>query len=608
MNAVFTVDERSCLEYLSRSISLPVNTQYFSFDDLPEKTEKLLTAKGFARIPTSPDLPISREIILKHYVTLVGEINAKMNSRLWWATDFSSKNRFNSRLPDILYKFLVTIELLKLGKSQQLLIIGLPWQAREALSQAMDHLGVAYEFIGYKNRAGKARWGAFFKKIFSLKFHFWRLLGRHFYAKRKLKALWPTPFSKDKPCYVVKSFLYDHSFNKEGDYRDSFFGPLPDFLKDSQDVVFFVNILGDLKSCIEKISRNTKEKIIPLEACSSVFDIVRAYAAAFFYSPRLRGNFQFLGHEVGDLIRHELIRSGRIQLDQLLHYRQTKNLLKKLSPTVFLTTYENNPWEKMCFFALRKYAPKTEIIGYQHTVTPLASVNMFMSSEEERVIPKPDLVLTVGEIPQETIMEYSEAASLPVEPACALRFESLLNLKTVPRSNTRTILLGLEGIFDVYNMVNYVLEQMIGQGDLKLIIRAHPVLPFKKFNHKLRYRLKDLRFAEISKDRSLVQDIERSDMTIYWGSTVALESLWMGKPVVHYDMETLFSYDPLFNCPYLKRTVTPKQKLIDVIQEIYGLSDLQFNQERAKALEYLNRHFYPIGPRNMARFLPAKMT
>lgn len=606
MNVIFTVDEKSCLEYLGRSISLPANAQYFSFDDLASKTEKLLTAKGFAVISADLHLVTPAETVLKHYVRLVGEVNARMHSPLWWATDFSSKNRFNSQLPDILYKFLIIIELLKLSQGRQILIIGLPWQARATMARTLSQLGVAYEFIGYAEAAGKARRKAFFKKITNLTFHFLRLLYRRFYVKYKLKAVWPTPYSKDKPCYMIKSFLYDHSFDKEGNYKDAFFGPLPTFLKDSQNVVFFVNILGNLKSCVAKITQNTQERIIPLEACSSVLDLVKAYLRALFYTPRLHGQYSFLNHEVTEIIRNELVYSGKIQLYQLAHYYQTKKLLGKLSPTVFLTTYENNPWEKMCFLALRKFSPQTEIIGYQHTVTPQASVNMFMSSEEERNIPKPDLVLTVGEIPQETIIRYSEAASLPVEPACALRFEQLWSLKPAGRSQTQTILLGLEGIFDVYKMVNYVVEQLIGQPEVKLLIRTHPVLPLKDFAHKLQYRLKDLKFVEISKGRTLIQDIERSDMTIYWGSTVALESLWMGKPVIHFDMETLLSYDPLFDCPYLKRTVNRRQKLIDVIHEIYKLSDLEFHREAIRAKEYLQRHFYPISPRNMARFLPGK--
>lgn len=603
MNVVFAIDEKSCRAYLDRHITLPSTSRYFSFEDLSKETLGQLNRKGLQEISPLPYLELDRETVLKAYVDLIGRFNAKMNSRLWWATDLSSKNRFNSRLPEILYRFLLCVQILKKDTQHPFLIIGLPWQAMKTISRVLAGHGVSFEFIGYEPLRKSAGWRSGLKRTFSLNFHVWRLLYRHVYIR--MKGIKIPDLPKDKQYYVIKSFVYDHSFTKEGGYKDAFFGPLPDFLKASQDVVFFVNILGDFRRCVKKI-KGSKEKIIPLEACSSLFDVLWAYGEACFYSPRLTGDLKFLNHEVGDIIRNELTDSRRIQLYQLLHFSQTKRLLKKLSASVFLTTYENNPWEKMCFMAIRKFSPRTEIIGYQHTVNPPASVNMFISHHEEAVIPKPNVALTTGEIPQEIIVKYTEDVTLPVEPACALRFEQLMNLKQVPRTRHFKILVALEGIFDVYKMVNYVLDQCKGQTEIRLIIRTHPVLPVKAIAHKLKYRLKDLPFVEISRGKTLIEDIERTDMTTYWGSTVSLETLWMGKPVIHYDMETLFSYDPLFNCTYLKWTVNRRETLLKKIYEIYEMPEVAYQAEREKALDYLKRYFYPIGPRNLARFLPAK--
>lgn len=607
MNVILAVDEQSCLRYLDRQITLSAGAEYVSFFDLSLRTTARLQQVGFQKGPALAPLAAGRDQVLREYVELIGDLNARMSSVMWWATDFSSKNRFNSHLPDILHKFLLTVERLKDPPTAPLLIIGLPWQARSTMGRILKQKGLAHEFIGYGQAEKAARANAFWRKILSLGFHGLRLMGRRCYVKWTLRSFWPTPYSRDKKCYVIKSFLYDHSFDKDGGYRDAFFGPLPQFLKDAgEDVVFFVNVLGDLPSCVKKISRSLKAKIIVLESCSSLWGIIVDCVRALCYSPKIKGECRFSGHEISDIVRNELVTSGRVQLYQLLHYRQTKNMLKKLDPAVFLTTYENNPWEKMCFMALRQASAKTEIIGYQHTVNPPASVNMFISAKEEGVIPKPDLVLTVGEIPQEIIVKYTQAVSLAVEPACALRFEQLLALTPVARTQTQKILLALEGIFEVYQMVNYVLEQLRGQKEYKLLIRCHPVLPVKAFAHKLRYRLSDLPFVEISRGQPLIKDIERTDLTIYWGSTVALETLWMGKPVIHFDMETLFSYDPLFDCPHLKWTTTPRQALLPIIEQTYDLPDIQFQTERSKAQEYLKRYFYPVGPRNLAKFLPAK--
>jgi hypothetical protein len=501
------------------------------------------------------------------YVSLVAQVNRSLHSRAWWATDFSSKNRFNSRLPELIQK--------------------LP--AMPTTSFKVIVLKTLKRFTG----------GGY---------HFFRLLFRHFAAQSGLSKKLVSVFADQKPAYVIKTFVYDHSFAKDGTYKDSFFGKLPEFLKDKGErVIFFANILGDYKSCLQKIADCPNAVIVPIDYFSSLSSIYESVAVSCSYWPQLKVPVKFLQYEVRDLINTELAScSGTIQPYQYLHYGQTKNLLSRIPVKTFLLTYENNPWEKMCMLAVRESSPQPEVIGYQHTVTPQASVNMFIGQEEENIIPKPDRVLTVGEEPKDIIARYTQIKSLPLEAACALRYENLWQLSPLSRTRTKTILLGLEGIFEVYKMVNFAIEQLQGK-DYKVIIRTHPVLPVKTFSHKLLGRLEHLPFIEVSQGKTLVEDLARTDMTMYWGSTVSLESLWVGKPVIHFDLETLFSYDPLFACDALKKTVTRQSSLVGAMEQFYALSDTDFLAERQKAFAYLQQYFYPVNPQNLAKFLP-KMT
>ncbi len=501
---------------------------------------------------------------LTAYVSLVGKVNRSLHSRAWWATDFSSKNRFNSHLPQ--------------------LIENLPNKP------TVSPITIIRKY---------------FKRFASGGYHLFRLLFRYFYARRILAKKMAPVFSDQQPVYVIKTFIYDHSFTKDGQYKDAFFGQLPEFLKNKeQRIVFFANILGDYKFCLQKILQCPNAVIIPIDYCGCVSSILESVFVSWFYFPQVKGEYQFLNYEVSDLINAELASfSGTIQPYQYLHYAQTRNLLKKIPAKTFLLTYENNPWEKMCMLAVRESSPQTEIIGYQHTVTPQASVNMFISANEEAIIPKPDRVLTVGEVTKEIIERYTQISSLSIVASCALRYENLLKRASLERTKYFRILVALEGIGDVYKMVNYVLQELEGCKKYKIILRAHPVLPVSAFADKLFKKLNDLPFVEISQDHSLIEDIKRTDLTIYWGSTVALESLWLGKPVIHFDMQKLFSYDPLFDCSDLKWTINAHQKLTEVLDEIYSLSDQEFLCARQKAHDYLVRYFYPVNSSNLAHFV-----
>lgn len=547
-----------------------------------------------------------REQWLAAYVSAVGQVNLALHSRLWWSTDFSSKNRFNSHLPQLVQKFLMIVDTCEMHPTGDLIICSVPWQLRGALRTFFSKSDIEFQAkISFLVRC-RDLGVEFLKRIGSGLFHFFRLLGRFLFAGMILGNKLQAFFKNTSSAYVIKTFVYDHSFSKEGSYRDVFFGQLPEFLvKNGQKVIFLANILGDFKSCIKKIAHCPDVDIVPIEYCVTLGDIISALWQSVIYRPQVKQAVWLGEYDISDLINAELAScSGKIQIYQYLHYAATRALLKKIAVKCFLLTYENNPWEKMCLLALREQASQTEILGYQHTVTPQASVNMFISAEEETVIPKPDRVLTVGVATKDIIDRYTQISSLPVQAACALRYEVLWSLKPLARTKTFNILLALDGIVEVYEMVNYVIQQLIDQKKYKIIIRTHPVLPISLIENKLFYKLARLPFVEISQGYSPIQDIERTDMTIYWGSTVALESLWMGKPIINFDKEDLFSYDPLFDCPHFKWTVNPHQELRPVLEEIYALADEDFLASYQNAHAYLVEYFYPVNSANMASFLP----
>ncbi len=544
-----------------------------------------------------------REQLLAAYVTLVGKVSRSLHSRLWWATDFSSKNRFKSRLPDLIQEFIQLVQNTVKDKSPAVLG-SVSWQIRLSLKKYFKKAGMAicvpsFGFILLRDVVSE-----FFRRLIGGVYHFFRLIFRNWYTRFLLSAKFQNDFADPRPVYLIKTFVYDHSFANDGMYNDVFFGELQKFLQEKGErVIFFANILGDFKSCVKKIKHCSNAVILPIDFFGSVFPIFESVLVSCFYWPQVKEPVNFLNYEVSDLINAELSScSSYIQPYQFLHYRQTKALLKKFSIKTFLFTFENNPWEKMCVLALREFSPQTKILGYQHTVTVQASANMFSSIEEEAIIPKPDCILTVGAVTKRIIERYTQISSLPIVAACALRYESLWPLAPLPRTKTFNILLALDGVVDVYKMVNCVIDQLDGQKKYKIIIRTHPVLPVELIAHKLGKRLHHP-FVEISKGYLPMQDIKRTDMTIYWGSTVALESLWVGKPIINFDTETLFSYDPLLDCPHLRWTVNTHQNLTAILDEIYTLSDERFIASRQKACEYLQEYFYPVNALNLTHFL-----
>ena len=611
MSKLFILQSTKNLEaHLKRLLdTITGNHKFIYFGELDRDVLSLLEKHGIYEFERSKHDETYRNLFLQEYIDLIGMIGKKQNTRTWWATDIASKNRFKSNLPYFLHQFLTVIETIKNKDFDHLIIINPSWVILDSLKKVLKKNNAQFVCLKSSSQKWKEICFSWSRRILSVLSNAIRVSVRKSYFQNKLKHIIKEALSHSKSSYVIKTFVYDHSFSENGVYRDSFFGSLPEFLKGKQQVLIYANILGNNKLCIEKIRKCVSHIILPVEIFLSYIDIWSALIRSLFCKIKIKKEVFFFGYDVSHIINNELLRTyNGIPFYQLLHYWATKNLIHNLSVETFLLTYENNPWEKMCMMAFREYSPKTKIIGYQHTVVPQGSANMFISCKEQDIIPMPDKILTVGQMPKEIMEKYGSFKEGQIESSCGLRFEYLFETSQSERKRSGHILVVLEGIFEVYKMVNYVLRELQGNAKYQVVIRAHPVLPLNRMAHKLNHRINDTQNFNISSNPSLKRDIEWADMVIYWGTTVALEALSMGKPVIHYQMDSVLSYDPLFECSHLKWIVSDKDSLILIIDEIYSLNDEQFVKEQRNAKSYLSRYFFPVTEEGLNKFLFANST
>ncbi|MFB3883641.1 MAG: hypothetical protein ACE144_00355 [Thermodesulfobacteriota bacterium] len=578
--------------------------KYIILGERNDNKINLLEQKGFQKIVHLTNDPSYKNRFLKEYIDLIGLLGREYNGQRWWATDISSKNRFTSKIPFLLNQFLTAVEAIEKEDYDNLIILNPSWEILNSLREVLKKKNVRFVCVGDHYAKWKELLLSWCRMILLTLYNASIILVRAYWVKKKLGEVLKKSLPAAQANYVIKTFVYDHSFSETGIYRDIFFGSLLDHLKEERQVLVFGNILGDFKRCIRKISQCTSQVIIPIEAFLSPMSILNALVQVLLYKVKVRKKMLFFGYDVSNIIRNELSRTyNGIDFYQFLHYWSTQKLLQTLPVETFLLTYENNPWEKMCMMAIRKYSPDTNIIGYQHTVVPQASANMFVSQHEKDVLPMPDRILTVGEAPKEIMERYGSYDKGKIEPSCGLRFEYLFHSPISKRKKTGHILVVLEGILDVYKMVNYVVRELKGNHQYDVTIRTHPVLPFDHFKGKLTCNLNDVSNFRVSSNASLKDDIDWADMVLYWGSTVALEALSMGKPVIHYQMDSILSYDPLFDCKHLKWVLSEKESLAPAIEEIYSLSDERFEEEQAKARQYLSRYFHPVAVERLEKFL-----
>ena len=507
-----------------------------------------------------------REEFLRNYIDCIADASRQLNSREWWATDVASKNRFASRMTALLTGK-VTPE--PFFRSSMVFI-----------DRAARIIFCACRTIYH---GLQAKW---------------------YFRKKNILVS-----ASNIPRYVIKTFVYGHSFTKDGSYHDAFFGCLPKVLEDhGRSVLVYAVILGDRAQCLRLMARCTNVEIVPVELFFDWRKILSDALHLLFFRFRRLETVRFGDENVAPLIDRELSRTlNDIPSFQYFHYRFVESLTKTVRIETFLQTGENNPWERMCILALRKYAPLTRILSYQHATVPQASANMFAGSGEANVAPLPDCLLTTGPEPKRIIEKYGKLPEGFVTASCGWRYEYLEGAEPSnghKEHAPRRILLALDGNLEGHRMLEYVLCELGGHPEYVLTARAHPVLPFDKIRKKLFSSLPELEKLELSQERDIKTDLLRADAVIYWGSTVGLEALRLGCPVIHFDMGTTLSYDPLFafDCK-IKRTVTEKESLHELLQSIFSLDKRQLVELQQTARKYIETYFSPVSENHLKLFL-----
>lgn len=548
-----------------------------------------------------------KEEFFQAYIDLIGNIGAKLNSIYWWASFTASKNRFMSKLLPNLLDYYTICNKIRENPSKDILLISPPRTIIHTMTQYCIQNSIELKSLDSPITD-------YFLRIKDGIVHFREII--NFILKNWVKIIMvrilfrnclPENCKKER-FYVLRTWVYESSINSDNKFSDSFFGRLPEFLTAREEkVIILAGIVNNYKNIIKRLSKCKEDYVvIPQEYFLKFSDIVRLVLEMYFNRINFKDKIKLYEFDVTSIIQDEVDKNFRetayIRTELLQRYI-IKNMLKQCSIHTFTTTYENNPWEKICILSLREYSPSTKIIGYQHAVISRASANMYISKEEIPFIPMPDKVVTAGDITKNILEKYGSYPKDMIKSSCALRHEYIYKLKRKDFTKNRKILVALEGVYECYQLVDFVFNALSNSKDFQVIIRTHPARPFDRIRKDLCFDIDLHKNFSVSNQRSLKDDLEEVDILIYWGSTVSLEALMMGIPVIHVSLDDIVKVDPLFDCSHLKWTVENKENLLDAISTIYKLSGQDYLLQYNEAKSYVERYLKKVTDNRLSEFI-----
>jgi len=501
------------------------------------------------------------------YIEYVGDLSARRASLAWWTSSLPEKNPFTSRF--FLYScyLKIVLEDCRSGEGDRIIVCetrGL----REAVQRNATALpGITVEVPGPGSPRRPGRSGSFLPGMVQ-KIHFIGSMTARILVSHLLSGSPGGPPAR-RPDFLIYSWADTRSFPGGGSYRDIYCGILGEELrKKGRDVRYIVNVLPTI-SFLDSARRVRKfpNDLLLFEDLLSPLDPLRAALAVWWDRHDVVGSLEpFGGLQVGDLVREErgLERLAPAREKAYLCYLAGKRIGERFPCTCFIHPFEFHAWEKMFAASLRQYSPGSPVVGYAHSIVIPMYTCYSLSRAERAIAPRPDIILVNGPGAKSTLVRVGfEEERILI--GGSFRYPALgMGATEPPVERRKQVLVALSpDFYEALELVITVIAALGDPGSIPVVIKAHPVLTREHLTPFFPVLPAHFAFSDAPVDHLLAQ----SGLVIYTVSTIAVEAVDRGIPVVHVKLARIIDRNIFEDVPRIPSTRSPGE-LKAVVREL----------------------------------------
>ena len=550
--------------------------------------EHQLGNKGL-RIEIGEKLQETARSLWQSYIDYIGKRSLENNSLKWWAGSLSEKNPFISKV-FLHICYIRTCQTILDSKDQKGCFIFFI-ENRTLRRCLMQNLFAHHEYDIFRIESFSHAVFELFRDVSRFvinKGYFvanktYRILLAKYYRLNQIS-------SKGEVLVFLHTWVDHRSFDANGIYQESYFGELAHHLRNKgKNVALVPYILGTVsyRKTLKKMVQSDENFLVP-EAFLNVYDILRIAAKTILDIPPKRVYPLFEGIEISKIISDDYKKDWIVTRtsSNLLFYDVVRNWKNAGIPMdTFIYTYENHTWEKVYCIALRQFYPATSMIGYQHSAIPKMQLNYFFSKDELSILPFPDMVITNGIYPERLFKEFGYD---PKKVVCggAIRYIHLLeevrkNAVINPKKGNnlhRTVLVTPSiGRYEAAELVKKVLDAFEDMNEYKIMLKFHPVLPYRSIAKDLGVLPKHF----IVSDKPVGELLRESDVLLYTSSTTCIEAIFLGIPVLHIASDFAIDRDVLDFQPDIRHSAKNQEDIIKMTEEILETDKTELSKKKA---------------------------
>lgn len=390
----------------------------------------------------------------------------------------------------------------------------------------------------------------------------------------------------------IYSWIEDRFF-RNGKFTNAYFGRLQEVLENNSFKFTYVTPLFLSLELKKKCSKYTNFAHLD---CFLDFGCL---LKTLFSIPRITIQKDFLLYKI--LLWREMayeFSSPSFLINSLQHHAFKKFIMQACqnqNEVILIYPFENQSWEKMFCIAANKINANVKYIGYQHSTIPLLLLNFFLGKDESEIMPLPQIIVTNGEYTL-NLLKNAGYGTTKIINGGAFRYEYLYKMerKLVKREKkTKTILVALVSSRTLTEEMLLALFNAFGNSttqEIEFIIKSHPDVPLES----LKVQLPSWPAHFQKTEEPISNLLSKVDLVIYSSSTVGLEALLGGIPIVKYYSEHIIELDPLDAFNDLKIKSCSENNMRDMVLSALNPEDYSLAQEFSADAGNLKRFFSPV--------------
>jgi hypothetical protein len=533
---------------------------------------------------------------MEWFADWIGELNMRNADLRWWAYSSTAKNFLSSDLGSRVLEVIAIRNLARSGRYRHIYVDGAtPGQMRSIAALLSPEFSVRLPC------AIRLKMADFARHVLAIMRTLYQ--GVRIWCAFKALKVSAKPNGQDIVIVTYVDGPHDPVW-------DRYFGDLPTLIhrqNPATRIAYAAYIYTPYGKRLRELISITITPYLPLyqflNGADLLHAVVQTMGATFLQNTNLGGSHVDAKAMEGTL-REALLEdvSKRGYLHNLLVYKSAARMTRALLPKTVIYPYENKSLEKSLLLGVRAASQTTEMIGYQHTSITPRHVGLRFGKNEAVNTPLPNRIVTVGNITRNYLEAFGNYPAGMLVTGCALRqvWGDTFPPKPFAPDRPRVLLPLSSSVDELISALDFMRQVKVRIPGLELGIRPHLNFPLHVLPSALHKWV--VHNAIDWTGTALRENLEWADLTAYVSSTVALESLMVGRPVIYLQIDPS-NPDPLLGSVGFRWYAGTVDEFLSALFSFAALENDQINKQRNEAIRYVRDYLVPKSPEAIAAFL-----